>query len=306
MKSPARQAIAEAERAELERMASGHGVMPSAATRARAVLMAADGLTPTDIAQCLSASASTVRRWRGWYQTGGLAGLLNGRPRSPRLAIAIADPALHRLALTHRSYLHEHQGEPLESNERLEFLGDAFLGLVIAEELYRRFPVEAEGRLTEMRSRLVRTETLAELAKDLGVGEALYLGRGEELSGGRSKERNLARGLEALIGALLLDQGHARAKKKVLRLFASLVEGLTDETAKDYKSLLQQQVQAHGGRSPSYLTVSAEGPDHTKRFTVEARVDDRVLGSGVGQSKRKAEQEAARAALAAMGVARSP
>ena len=214
------------------------------------------------------------------------------------LGVRFRDRLLLRLALTHSSFVHERPEEAPESNERLEFLGDAFLGLVIAEELYKRFPEHPEGRLTEMRSRLVRTETLAQLSAHLRIGDRLYLGHGEEQSGGRSRERNLARALEAVLGALLLDRGFARARKATLALFRDLLGPLPAEASRDYKSLLQEEVQALGKPSPSYQVVGQEGPDHTRRFTVEVVVEGASLAVGAGATKRRAEQEAAKAAYA--------
>ncbi|MCH8189996.1 MAG: ribonuclease III [Chloroflexi bacterium] len=214
------------------------------------------------------------------------------------LGIQFRDASLLRLALTHRSYLHERPDEAAESNERLEYLGDALLGLAIAEELYRRFPDSPEGRLTELRSRLVRAETLADLGHELKLGDYLYLGRGEEQSGGRSRGRTLARALEAVIGAVLIDQGHEAAKRWTLTLFQDRLMRLPDQEVRDYKSLLQEVVQAEGKGPPVYRTINAEGPDHDRDFTVEVLVGDGVLGRGRGRSKRIAQTEAARIALA--------
>ncbi len=213
------------------------------------------------------------------------------------LGIEFRDAKLLRLALTHRSYLHERPEEAVESNERLEFLGDALLGLVIAEELYRRFPDFPEGRLTELRSVLVRAETLATVGDELRLGDYLYLGHGEEQSGGRSRGRTLARALEAVIGAVLIDQGHEAAKRWTLTLFSDLLDRLPDQPLRDYKSLLQEAVQAQGKSPPVYRTVGSEGPDHDKDFTVEVLVGDEGMGRGKGRSKRIAQQEAARRAL---------
>lgn len=213
------------------------------------------------------------------------------------LGVTFREPALLRLALTHRSYVHERPHEAPESNERLEFLGDALLGQVIAEALFRRFPECDEGRLTELRATLVRAETLAQLAKGLGLGDYLYLGHGEEASGGRLRTRNLARTLEAVVGAVYVDRGYLAAKRLALRLFRDLLQSLSPEGLRDYKSLLQEQVQAQGKGTPVYRTVSAEGPEHSKQFVVEVMVQGKVLGLGRGSSKRMAQREAARAAL---------
>lgn len=229
-------------------------------------------------------------------------------PRSPeailerRLGIEFKDRSLLKLALTHRSYVHEAPDDASESNERLEYLGDAFLGFVVAEHLYGRFPDLAEGRLTALRSGLVRSATLAAVAGELDLGERLYLGHGEETSGGRTRERNLARGFEAVLGAILLDQGYVEAKRWTLKLFKDRLESLPPGQVDDFKSLLQERVQAEGSPPPVYRTVKEEGPDHDRDFTVEVIVDGAVAGEGSGPSKQKAEREAARAALANLGL----
>jgi ribonuclease-3 len=212
--------------------------------------------------------------------------------------VAFRDPALLRLALTHRSYVHERHAEAPESNERLEFLGDALLGLVIAEALYRRHPHAPEGLLTEYRSQLVRAETLAETARGLGLGEHLCLGHGEEASGGRTRTRNLARALEAVIGAIFLDRGYLAAKRWTLRLFREPLASFEPERVRDAKSVLQETVQAQGRPAPLYRTLASEGPDHLKDFTVEVLVGERPLAQGRGSTKRQAQEAAARAALA--------
>lgn len=216
-----------------------------------------------------------------------------------RLGVAFRDTAVLRLALTHRSFVHERPLEAPESNERLEFLGDAFLGMVIAGELYRRFPDEDEGRLTEMRSRLVRTETLASLASTLGIGVALRLGRGEEASGGRDRARNLARVFEAVVGAVFVDQGYRKGRAFVLRAFRGKLGGL-DERFANYKSMLQEAVQSQGGPAPSYRTMSDAGP-LPERFTVEVRAGTETA-TGTGSTKQQAGQAAAKAALEAMAL----
>lgn len=229
-------------------------------------------------------------------------------PRPPeailerRLGIEFKDRGLLKLALTHRSYVHEAPDDAPESNERLEYLGDAFLGFVVAEHLYGRFPDLPEGRLTALRSGLVRSATLAAVAAELDLGERLYLGHGEETSGGRTRERNLASGFEAVLGAVLLDQGYAKAKRWTLKLFKDRLESLPLGLVDDFKSLLQEQVQAEGSPPPVYRTVREEGPDHDRDFTVEVVVDGAVAGEGSGPSKQKAEREAARAALANLGL----
>ena len=149
---------------------------------------------------------------------------------------------------------------------------------------------------------LVRSATLAAVAAELDLGDRLYLGHGEETSGGRTRERNLARGFEAVLGAILLDQGYAKAKRWTLKLFKDRLESLPPGLVDDFKSLLQERVQAEGSPPPVYRTVREEGPDHDRDFTVEVIVDGAVAGEGTGPSKQKAEREAARAALSNLGL----
>lgn len=214
------------------------------------------------------------------------------------LGIIFSDPSLLQQALVHRSYLHENPDFALPSNERLEFLGDSLLGLVIAEKLYTEFPNLPEGGMTKLRAALVRKETLARLAGSLGLGGYLYMGRGEEYSGGRTKQSILAGAFEALVGAVLVDRGFAACRGLVLRLFeGEMGRAVEERLAADYKSRLQEVVQARHHIAPSYRTIKAVGPDHAKEFTVEVEVDGEIVGSGRGRSKRQAESEAARAAL---------
>ncbi len=224
------------------------------------------------------------------------------RELEKRLGVRFKSKALLRTALTHRSYLHEHPEEEQESNERLEFLGDAVLGYVVAEELFRLFPDLPEGELTKLRSGLVRWETLALVAGDLDIGGHLYLGYGEEQSGGRQRERNLARAYEAILGAILEDRGVSAARKCILRHLSRELEALPSAEVEDYKSLLQEAVQAKGEGAPVYRTVSTQGPEHSKEFTVEVLVRDEVLGLGHGKSKRNAQRGAAQQALTALAA----
>jgi ribonuclease-3 len=214
------------------------------------------------------------------------------------LGISFRDISILRQSLVHRSYLNENPDLNLESNERLEFLGDAILGFVVAEEIYRRFPDLSEGELTKLRSALVRGETLSRVAMELGLGEYLYLGHGEEDSGGRSRPRNLSCGLEAVMGAVLVDRGFETAKDFIMRILGSeLEQAIQDKLIADYKSLLQQIIQSERKVTPIYRTVEEMGPDHAKIFTVEVLAGGSILGQGSGRSKRAAEMEAAREAL---------
>jgi ribonuclease-3 len=207
------------------------------------------------------------------------------------------DEGLLRTALTHPSYANEHPEANLETNERLEFFGDAVIGLVVASDLYHRFPATEEGRLTEWRAQLVCGPTLARVGERLGLGDWLLLGRGEETTGGRGRERNLARSFEALVGALMLDQGLPETRDFIRRALADELAALeSDPAALNPKGTLQQLAQGALGR-PHYVTVSAEGPDHRREFTVEVRVDGETVGTGRGLTKQQAEKEAARAAI---------
>jgi ribonuclease-3 len=214
------------------------------------------------------------------------------------LGITFRDPLLLQQALTHRSYLNENPSFTLPSNERLEFLGDALLGFVVAEKLHSDLPYLWEGALTVLRAALVCNETLARIALSFDLGDHLYLGRGEEMSGGRRRQSNLSSALEAVIGAILIDQGYAVAKEFVLGLLTGMVVKIgQEESIRDYKSKLQVLVQAEQRIAPVYRIVEETGPAHDKIFTVEVVVGDAVLGRGCGKGKRAAEQKAAQAAL---------
>jgi ribonuclease-3 len=218
------------------------------------------------------------------------------------LGITFRDPLLLQQALTHRSYLNENPDFPSPSNERLEFLGDALLGFIVAEKLHSDLPHLWEGALTVLRAALVCNETLARIASSFHLGDYLNLGRGEEMSGGRHRQSNLSSALEAVIGAVFVDQGLPAAKEFVLRLLNGMVvkiieEKSVEESIKDYKSKLQELVQAEQQTTPVYRIVEEKGPAHDKVFTVEVVVGDAVLGRGSGKGKRVAEQHAAQAAL---------
>ncbi|OGN90327.1 MAG: ribonuclease III [Chloroflexi bacterium RBG_13_46_14] len=214
------------------------------------------------------------------------------------LGIKFRDISLLEKSLVHRSYLNENQGVESDSNERLEYLGDAVLGFIVAEKLYRDFPDYDEGRMTRLRSVLVRRETLARISRSINLGEYLFLGKGEDTSGGRNKSANLACALEAVIGAVYLDQGMVKTRKMVIKLLAEeWQKAIKKPAAIDYKSRLQELIQSREQRIPSYQVTGASGPDHIKTFSVEVRLGNQVLGSGSGKSKKEAETEAARQAL---------
>ena len=227
-----------------------------------------------------------------------------GRTSLPELqrqiGVQFADADLLRTALTHSSYANEHRDDAPETNERLEFLGDAALGLVVAESLYARYPQEAEGQLTEWRAQLVMGPTLAGIAEALGLGDALLLGRGEEATGGRERDGNLERAYEALLGALLLDQGLEAVRAFVDRTLAAEFDAIeAGEAVLNPKGELQQLTQGESER-PEYVVVAQQGPEHHRTFTVDVRLGDETVGSGSGASKQLAEKQAARVALATL------
>ena len=214
------------------------------------------------------------------------------------LGVSFKDLSLLEQALVHSSYINENPDFAPTSNERLEFLGDAVLGLVVAEKLYQDLPSFTEGEMTKLRAALVRRDTLARAARAISLGDYLYLGKGEEASGGRRKPVNLAGALEAVIAAIFLDQGSATAKNFILRLLNKELQKVVSQGAGvDYKSQLQELIQAREQQTPAYYVIEATGPDHDRRFTVEVRAGDTVLGRGSGKSKKEAETEAARSAL---------
>jgi ribonuclease-3 len=199
-------------------------------------------------------------------------------------------------ALTHKSWVNEHIGERT-SNERLEFLGDAVLEFVISKELYSHFPEKEEGYLTALRANLVNTENLGNLANKLGVGEALFLSKGEEEGGGRENKSLLADTVEAVIGALFLDQGISMVEVFIKENLIVEIPEKIAKPLKDAKSRLQEYVQAKGLPAPKYKVLEESGPDHNKKFIIEVLIENHSWGKGTGKSKSLAEQEAARMAL---------
>jgi len=219
-----------------------------------------------------------------------------------RLGVRFSNLSLLTRALTHRSYINEHP-EALEDNERLEFLGDAVLDFVVGAWLYHHFPEVEEGKLTQLRTALVRTETLAMFARDIELGQALRLGEGEEISGGRERPGILCAAFEAFIGGYYLDQGIS-AVEAFLEPFLkeAVVDVLENGEHRDPKSILQEWTQARGLDTPLYVTATEKGPDHAKTFEVEVLVQGEVKGRGQGRSKRMAAKDAARAALESFGL----
>ncbi len=214
------------------------------------------------------------------------------------IGVVFNDRSLLAEALTHASYTNENPELAPVTNERLEFLGDAVLGQVITTRLFRDFPGEQEGRLTEFRARLVRGDTLARVAAGISLGNHLLLGKGEETTGGRGKPVNLAGALEAVIGAVFLDQGQEVAADFILKILDAELDSVAVAAGHgNYKSELQELLQTRQQPAPSYHVVDTSGPDHNRRFAVEVRLGDTVLGSGVGRSKKAAEKNAAETIL---------
>ncbi len=205
---------------------------------------------------------------------------------------------LLKQALTHRSYINEHGASDTGDNERLEFLGDAVLDFLVGDMLYQRYSEMPEGDLTRLRAAMVRTESLASVAQQMGLGEALRMGKGEENTGGRLRLTNLCAVFEALVGALYLDQGLPAVTDFVTPLFDPMLEQILSAALdRDARSSLQEWSQAKLNVTPVYRTVSASGPDHQKEFLVEVVIGDVVAGQGSGRSKQAGAQAAARIAL---------
>lgn len=209
------------------------------------------------------------------------------------------DPSLLVKAFTHSSYANENE---CESNERLEFLGDSVLQIAVSEFLYENFPNENEGFLSKKRAKNVKEHALCYIAREMNLGEMLLLGNGEEITGGRDKDSNLADAFEALLGAIYLDRGFVEIFKILDRYF--FVHLLEDNIGndQDYKSKLQESVQADDKKSIEYRLLREEGPPHNKIFTIGVFMDDIEWGHGVGKSKKSAEQNAAKEALEKMAL----
>ena len=217
-----------------------------------------------------------------------------------KLGYKFQNRALLINALTHSSYANENRGRSCESNERLEFLGDSVLGMVVADALYKRFPELPEGRMTRLRAQLVCEESLHRVAAQLGLGEHIRLGRGEEHTGGRSRTSILADAVEAVIAAMYLDGGMDVARGFINRFILSELEAGLPGSG-DNKTELQELVQKKPGSVLSYELLGESGPDHDKTFTSQVLLNGRAIGSGSGRTKKEAEQAAARAALLELG-----
>jgi ribonuclease-3 len=213
-----------------------------------------------------------------------------------RLGYSFQNKALLENALTHSSYANEHRREGITSNERLEFLGDAILGLVVAEHLYKTHPDKPEGELTKLRAELVCEQSLAEVATQLELGKVLKLGHGESHGGGSHRPSMLADAVEAVLAASYLDGGMAVPTEIITRLILGKEPSTSGN--QDYKTRFQELVQRNRDQVIAYALVGASGPDHHKTFTVEVSLNGQVVGTGNGSSKKRAEQDAAREAIA--------
>lgn len=222
-----------------------------------------------------------------------------------RLGYRFRDRGLLEHGLTHKSKAHEDPSGGVSDNESLEFLGDAVLGLVVAEALFRSFPTYSEGQKSKIKANLVSTASLAEMAEHIGLGDHMILGRGEEKTGGRRKQALLADTCEALIAAIYLDGGLEPARSFLMREFAAGIEEARrpEYFGRDHKSRLQERLQGDGRPLPSYRVSGEVGPDHRKLFHVEVWVGDEIIAQGMGRTKKEAEQEGAKLALDKLNAA---
>lgn len=213
-----------------------------------------------------------------------------------RLGYHFKDPTLLQTALTHSSYANENRGRGIECNERLEFLGDSVLGMVVADNLYRTRTDWPEGELTRFRASLVCEENLDNVAKELDLGSYLLLGKGEEAGGGRKRNSVIADAVEAVIAAIYLDGGLDEARRVITALILDHAED-HDPANRDYKTALQEMVQRKNGMVLAYRLLGSEGPDHAKTFFMEVLLNGESIGTGSGHSKKEAEQMAAKAGI---------
>lgn len=221
-----------------------------------------------------------------------------------RLGIRFSDPATALSALTHRSWVNENRQGSNGDNERLEFLGDAVIDLAVSQRLMERFPDAREGTLSRMRAALVNEQGLSAIAREIGLGELLLLGRGEEMTGGREKPSVLSDALEAVVAAIFLEGGLPLVLRFVDRFFGPAFERVGEAADdRDYKTQVQELAQARLRATPRYRVVEQRGPDHARTFVVALTIDGEIWGQGSGRSKKEAEQEAARNALAALAEA---
>jgi len=235
------------------------------------------------------------------------SGIPGRRVLERKISYKFKDLSKLRQALTHRSHVHVSGMERLESNERLEFLGDSILGMVVNDYLYHRFPEKEEGDLTKIKSLLVCGATLAKIGDRVGLGEHLLLSRSEAGTGGRQRDSILADVTEAVIGAVYLDGGMDAARDLIDRhVLVNVNETIQEQNHRNYKSLLQETLQARYKMPPRYKVSSTAGPDHARRFTVKVTLRGTVLGVGSGASKKQAEQRAAESALSQIDTDEAP
>ena len=213
------------------------------------------------------------------------------------LGIDFKNLELYELAFRHPSYLNENFSFTTNTNQRLEFLGDAILGLILADYLYAKFPDYTEGLLTDLRSELVRDQTLSIIGKQFGLGDYLILGKGENKSGGREKESNIADAFESLLGAIFLDHGFTTVQKVIQTIFNDRIDSIKVEKLKDPKTLIQEHYLSYESVIPIYELVKKEGNEHNPVFTMSLLINNKIISYGKGGSKKQAEQDAARSAL---------
>ncbi len=217
------------------------------------------------------------------------------------LGYKFKNPELLKNALTHSSFANESHSY-FGSNERLEFLGDSVLSLIVSEYIYKNFKNLPEGELTKLRASLVCEKSLSTFSKEMRLGDFIYLGKGEQQNHGNERASILADAFEAVLAAIYLDGGFEVAKKHVMRFVLPELKDRDDEIFKDYKTCLQEVIQKNPEERLNYVLTGESGPDHDKRFTVEVRLYSNIIGVGEGKSKKQAEQEAARQALLLMGI----
>lgn len=218
-----------------------------------------------------------------------------------KIGYQFKNPALLKEALTHSSYANEHKSQHIKYNERLEFLGDSVLSIVVSDYIYKNCPELPEGELTKLRASLVCEKSLYEFAKKIDLGKYLILSKGERNNGGADRPSILSDAFEALIAAIYIDGGLAPASKHILNFVVPAIKNSKKKKINDYKTTLQEIIQKNPGEKLEYVLVKESGPDHNKHFVVEVHLNSNVIGKGGGRSKKEAEQQAAREALELMG-----
>ena len=218
-----------------------------------------------------------------------------------KIGYQFKNPALLNEALTHSSYANEHKSQHIKYNERLEFLGDSVLSIVVSDYIYKNCPELPEGELTKLRASLVCEKSLYEFAKNIDLGKYLILSKGERNNGGADRPSILSDAFEALIAAIYIDGGFAPASKHILNFVIPAIKNSKKKKINDYKTTLQEIIQKNPGEKLEYVLVKESGPDHNKHFIVEVHLNSNVIGKGGGRSKKEAEQQAAREALELMG-----